>query len=336
MNTLPSGAPSSGPVPAGVEPRTVSGTTLRCWGVEEAEALAGWLRGERGSLGAVAGRDLPLRLAFRDSAGTYWLLDVFMGQWLGAWARGSWARGPWAETWAAGRPSTRLEAPVQLTALLPQSPRERAKPSPAMSEPRPAYRTAAEVRAAYWGGRLDSEEAEAALRALMIVDRSGAVWALGAISGGPYRFDGSTWSRPAATPPPETIVPACVLAGRCPNCGAGCGSGVCPSCGRPQAEPEAEATAGALAWLAAGSPLPEAAAAPWQPPLAPPLPGVRFPTPMPPPMVTRPGSVRRRSGPGPVRILLAVVPLVSGVLLLGDAIAGGGQIVAALRSVFGG
>jgi hypothetical protein len=37
-----------------------------------------------------------------------------------------------------------------------------------------------------------------------------------------------------------------------------------------------------------------------------------------------------------VRILLAVVPLVSGVLLLGDAIAGGGQIVAALRSVFGG
>ncbi len=140
----------------------------------------------------------------------------------------------------------------------------------------------------------------------------------------------------AAPPPPETIVPAGVLAGRCPNCGVWCGGGVCPVCGQPQAEPEPEATAGALAWLAAGSPLPESVAAPWQQPPALPLPGIRFPMPKPSPAIASPGFARRRSGPGPARIVGAVASLVSGVLLLGDAIAGGGQIVAALRSAFGG
>lgn len=334
MNAYPGG----GQVPAGVGFRAENGPVMRCLGVEEAEALAGWIRGERRSLGAVAGADsgLPVCLTCRDSVGTYWLLDVSTGQWLGAWARGAWARGPWAETWVAGRPSMRLEAPVRLVTLLRQPPRERAKPSLATSELQPAYRTPAAVIAAYRGGQLDSEEAEAALRMLMIVDRSGAVWASGAISGGIYRFDGSIWSRLSAPPPPETIVPAGVLAGRCPNCGAGSDGGVCPFCGQPQAEPAPEATACALAWLAAGSPLPEAAAAPWQPPRTPPLPGLRVPSPVPSPVVAPPGYVRRRSGPGPVRIVGTVASLVSGVLLLGDAIAGGGQFVAALKSVFGG
>lgn len=247
-------------------------TNLRWYATETVEQAALLLR-QRWESGAVGWLEFALfasQFLLRDRNGAHWFLNVAAGDWYQHGEAG-WMLAPGAAPQRLEGLQTLADSGMLLAAAPGEF--EDAFASQERWQPQEVLHLLVErARKVYLAGAYTSQQVEALLGRLLLLDRQGRFWTLGFNSQQWHRFADQGWVLVGHGPDAKQLVRIWSGADRCGQCGSSLAEArLCPACGALTIQGLDELDQPALLrvhrflLLGAGA-LPEPVSAAWQPP----------------------------------------------------------------------